>query len=106
MRRIDAFATRPAHHVYVFRYDPRAFKGLRRERFVEAMNAEGIPITQGYRQPLHRTALFDNVDGALERAWPRGDGTPDINYEAVSCPHAERLCAEEDALPHAECAAG
>ena len=95
VRRIDAFATRPAHHVYVFRYDPRAFKGLRRERFVEAMNAEGIPITQGYRQPLHRTALFDNVDGALERAWPRGDGTPDIDYAVVSCPHAERLCAEE-----------
>ena len=58
MRRIDDFATRPAHHVYVFRYLPEAFKGLSRERFIEAMNAEGIPVTKGYRQPLHRTALF------------------------------------------------
>jgi len=95
VRRIDDFATRPAHHVYVFRYLPEAFKGLSRERFVEAMNAEGIPVSKGYRQPLHRTALFADVDGALARAWPRGDGTPDIDYAEVSCPHAERLCADE-----------
>ncbi len=95
VRRIDAFATRSAHHVYVFRYDPGPFKGLSRARFIEAMNAEGIPVTQGYRQPLHRTALFANVDGALARAWPRGDGSPDIDYADASCPHAEHLCADE-----------
>ena len=95
VRRIDDFATRPAHHVYVFRYLPEAFEGLSRERFIEAMNAEGIPVSKGYRQPLHRTALFADVDGALARAWPRGDGTPDIDYAEVSCPHAERLCADE-----------
>ena len=95
VRRIDAFATRPAHHVYVFRYHADGFKGLSRERFIEAMNAEGIPVIQGYRQPLHRTALFADVDGALARAWPRGDGAPDIDYAEVSCPHAERLCADE-----------
>lgn len=95
VRRIDAFATRPAHHVYIFRYDPSEFSGLGRKRFIEAMNAEGIPVTAGYRQPLHQTSLFANRDGELARAWPRNDGVPDIDYAEASCPVAERLCRDE-----------
>ena len=95
VRQIDSFATRPAHHVYIFRYDPSEFSRVSRKRFIEAMNAEGIPVTAGYRQPLHQTSLFTNREDALARAWPRNDGIPDIDYTNTSCPEAERLCHDE-----------
>ena len=94
-RREGAFATRVSHHVYMFRYDEAAFGGLPRERFIEAMNAEGIPVGGAYRLPLHRMGLFQNRDGELARFWPRNDGVPDLDYSAMSCPEAERLCAGE-----------
>ncbi len=90
-----SYVTRNAHHVYIVRYDPAAFGGLSRERFIEAMNAEGIPIGAGYRLPLHLTGLFQNRDGELARFWPRNDGVPDINYARGIAPVAERLCAGE-----------
>ena len=94
-RRQDAYATRAANHLFVLRYNAQAFGGLTRELFVKALNAEGIPCQIEYRRPMHRADLFTDRDGELSRVWPRGDGTPDVDYAAANCPHAERACAEE-----------
>ena len=94
-RRQDAFATRAANHLFVLRYNAQAFGGPSRELFVKALNAEGIPCQIEYRRPMHRADLFTDRDGELSRVWPRGDGTPDVDYAAMSCPNAERACAEE-----------
>ena len=48
----DGRVTRHAYHLYVFRYRPEEFRGLPKERFVEALRAEGIPCSPGYR-PLY-----------------------------------------------------
>jgi dTDP-4-amino-4,6-dideoxygalactose transaminase len=40
--------TYSAFHLYMFRYDPSHFEGLSREKFVEALSAEGIPCAIGY----------------------------------------------------------
>jgi len=50
--RPDPRVTRHAYHLYIFKYDSRAFANLRKERFVEALRAEGIPCSSGYR-PLY-----------------------------------------------------
>ena len=40
---------RPAYYKLGFRYDPAAFGGLSRTRFVDAMRAEGIAVDAGFR---------------------------------------------------------
>jgi dTDP-4-amino-4,6-dideoxygalactose transaminase len=95
-RREDSFVTRNANHLHIVRYDAEGFDGLPRERFVEAMQAEGIGIRTGYMRPMNRADLFSDPDGELSLVWPRGDGGPDVDYESMSCPHAEQACATED----------
>lgn len=48
-----AGCTRNAWHLYMFRYDAEHFAGLSRDRFIEALRAEGIPCSAGY-SPLNR----------------------------------------------------
>jgi dTDP-4-amino-4,6-dideoxygalactose transaminase len=52
--------SRPVWHLYPLRYDPRGFNGLSREKFIAALNAEGIPCGGGY------TEQYD--DGLLDEA--------------------------------------
>ena len=47
-------------HLYPFRYDAAAFKGLPREKFIRAMRAEGIPCSAGYQEQY--------FDGLLDEA--------------------------------------
>lgn len=44
--------TRRSHHLYMFRYNPDAFAGLSRAKFVAALSKEGFPCSTGY-VPLH-----------------------------------------------------
>lgn len=41
--------TRGAYHLYSFRYDPGAFKGMPRAKFLEALRKEGVPCSGGYK---------------------------------------------------------
>ncbi len=41
-------ATRAVYHLYPFRYQKEKFNNIPREKFIEALNAEGIPATGGY----------------------------------------------------------
>ncbi|MCB0106207.1 MAG: DegT/DnrJ/EryC1/StrS family aminotransferase, partial [Caldilineaceae bacterium] len=42
-----------AHHLFIIRYDQDAWQGIPRERFVKALQAEGIPLSIGYTIPLY-----------------------------------------------------
>lgn len=52
--------TRNAYHLYMLRYDEAAFAGLPRNRFLEAVRAEGIPLGAGYG-PLNRDPFLENT---------------------------------------------
>lgn len=52
--------SRPVWHLYPFRYDSQAFNGLGRDRFIQALNAEGIPCSTGYHEQY--------FDGLLDEA--------------------------------------
>lgn len=52
--------SRPVWHLYAFRYDPEQFHGLSRQRFFQAMGAEGIPCGGGYHEQYY--------DGLLDEA--------------------------------------
>lgn len=79
--------TSHAWHLFVFRYDGSQFGDLPKERFLQAMQAEGIPVSGGY-VPLYREELFLRI---------REDECPftckhvgrKVDYSEVSCPQCE-----------------
>lgn len=57
----DPRCTCNGHYAYIFHYDKNAFAGISTERFIEALNAEGVP-TQASYPPLHDLAVFKNEE--------------------------------------------
>jgi perosamine synthetase len=53
-------ATRSAYHLYPFRYIKEEFNNAPKEKFIRALNAEGIPCSSGYGK--------QNKDGLIEEA--------------------------------------
>ncbi|MFA6108406.1 MAG: DegT/DnrJ/EryC1/StrS family aminotransferase [Candidatus Latescibacterota bacterium] len=88
----DPRVTTHANHLYIMRYQADRFGGVPRERFLEALRAEGIPCSSGYR-PLYREAAFNAHfhDCPLDSAYFKG--RPD--YAKVCLPVTERACNEE-----------
>lgn len=56
--------TRNAYHLFIFTYDSRHFDGLSKGRFLEALNAEGVVATEGYR-PLYRLPFLRDEQADL-----------------------------------------
>lgn len=85
--------TRNAYHLYMFRYDPEAFAGLPRAKFMQAMVAEGIPCSSGYG-PLNReeflTAALESR--GFKRLFP--EKTLKEWADRNACPVNDRLCNE------------
>jgi dTDP-4-amino-4,6-dideoxygalactose transaminase len=52
--------SRSVWHLYPFRYDSAQFGGLPRDKFIKALNAEGIPCSGGYHEQY--------FDGLLDEA--------------------------------------
>ncbi|NLV74665.1 MAG: DegT/DnrJ/EryC1/StrS family aminotransferase [Chloroflexi bacterium] len=57
---LPADTTRSANHLFRFWYQPAAFDGKPASEFIRAMNAEGIPVTPGYPEPLGATEAIMN----------------------------------------------
>ena len=93
--RDDPRVTRDSRHIYIFRYAPDTFGGLPRRRFVEALAAEGIPAGRGYPRGCHRQPLFLERDEPPSSPYNRLLTDRPIDYHAMACPVADRLCADE-----------
>ncbi len=59
--RLASGATRAVYHMYPFRYIKEEFNDLPKEKFLRALNAEGIPAGSGYGRQNH--------DGLMEEAF-------------------------------------
>ena len=86
----DPRVSRHAYHLFISRYDAEAFGGLHRDRFLAALNAEGVPCARGYI-PLYRT---NAIQGAVRRlrGFVAGEQAA---YDLPDCPVTERACADE-----------
>jgi len=91
-RLVDDRVTTHGYHLYILRFRADGFGGLPRERFIEALSAEGIPCSAGYR-PLYKEEAFSGTFGDYPLETPFFGGAPD--YTRFSCPVTERACAEE-----------
>jgi dTDP-4-amino-4,6-dideoxygalactose transaminase len=91
-QRRPAAITRHSYHLFLFRIDADAF-GAPRAAVLEALQAEGIPVSGGYALPLYRQPLFLNkaFGPYLPTARQR------LDFAKVHCPNCAKICAEQGA---------
>jgi len=96
--RWDERATKHSYYLYIMRYDPAAFAGVPRTRFVEALCAEGVPAATGYTFPVYANPMFlnHNFHGkGCPVACQHYGKTVDYAAFAQACPVTERACYQE-----------
>ncbi len=74
-------------------------EGVTRDKFLQALRAEGVPCSTGHLEPIYRHPVFQEGNfGPV--GWPPDARVPD--YSKVHCPECERIWREEGVcLPHA-----
>jgi perosamine synthetase len=88
-----AGTTNNAYHLYMLRYDPAAFSGLPRDKFLKALAAEGVPASPGY-SPLNTQPFLKAV---LEtRGYKRLYSAARLKqwHEQNLCPQNDKLCSQ------------
>lgn len=92
----DPRCTLHGNHIYMFRYDQESV-GMPRDRFIDALVAEGIPAFSGYTFPLYRNPMFIEkrfINGSFPLGTEYHD---DIDYMSFAerCPVSEKACESE-----------
>jgi len=82
-----------AYHLYMLRYNSDAFAGLKRETFLKALAAEGVPASGGY-SPLNSQAFVKQA--VRSRGFRRIFNEQRLKRweERNQCPANDRLCTE------------
>lgn len=88
--------TRIALHLFPFRYKKEEFKGLTRTEFLQAMKAEGIPCSSGYK-PLNTALNLGNTFETknYQKMYPKKMLNMGRYIGQNQCPENDRLCNEE-----------
>lgn len=98
---VDAFerdprVTRWSIYYWNFKFNQERFDGISRDKFLQAINAEGVPVGVGaHGAPVYRNPLFQSIDG--ENTFPIKYPTYNkpLDYTKVCCPEAERIFETE-----------
>jgi len=92
----DPRVTKRGYYFYFLRYQPEEWGGVSRDRFVAALNAEGIHCGTAHNQPLYKNPLFRDMSfgrtGCPILCPHHGEK---VDYSQVSCPEAERVYETE-----------
>ena len=86
----DKRVTQHGYHLFICRYDSAAFNGLPRQSFLEALQAEGIPCSEGYL-PLYRMKAIQDGTRRLKHFLSQEDQAK----TEPDCPVTERACYSE-----------
>ena len=87
--RREPYMTRISWHSYILGYEEDAWDGVPRDKFLQALGAEGMAVSGGYTHPLYKNPLFTEARFGRIKEFVE---FPD--YNEVSCPNCERLCHE------------
>ena len=88
--------TKAAFHLFPFRYQKSAFKGLSRDTFLKALMAEGIPCSKGYATLNNMPYLDDAFQSKnFQKMYPKAMLDFKSYVERNHCPNNDRLCNEE-----------
>ena len=93
--KLNPKVTRAAFHLFPFRYKKDEFKGLDRNEFLNALEAEGIPCSGGY-SPLNKMAYLKNAFKTknFQLMYPAEMLDYTKYMENNQCPANDQLCAE------------
>ncbi len=93
--RFNKKVTRAAFHLFPFRYKKEEFRGLTRNGFIKALQAEGIPAMTGYT-PLNKMPYLKNVMETKNFKLMYPPEMLDYNkyMERNQCPLNDQLCDE------------
>lgn len=79
----DERVTGHANYLFLMRLDLNEHSGVTRDKFAQALSAEGIPGVAGYPHPLYRNQVFDSY-----------------RFERTDCPAAEQMCVDTFWVSH------
>jgi dTDP-4-amino-4,6-dideoxygalactose transaminase len=86
--------TKSAYHLYMFRYDKKAFSGMSRAQFIDALIAEGVPCSSGYTSMTREKYIMDLAQNKYYLSI-YGEKRMKEWLESLSCPQNDQLCNEE-----------
>jgi L-glutamine:scyllo-inosose aminotransferase len=95
----DPRVTRLHCYQTVMQYDAAAFAGVHRDRFLEALAAEGVRFSGDFYEPLYRIDIFN----ARSEQWPMlrkryGEGI--LGHSELCCPVTEKAAWHEAVWMH------
>src|SRR5262249_9622799 len=95
-QKLAEHCTRNAQYAYIFHVDKKLFAGISTERFIKAINAEGIPNQASY-PPLHELHLFRN--GEYRKRLNRVQSAENHAFLKQSFPNTQRAAWETVWIP-------
>jgi len=96
-------AERKVYYLVILRYDGEQWDGLPRDRLVEALKAEGMPVLSGYSFPTYENPVFQQIDfNSPGSPYNKGHKAKiDFARYRGACPVAEHACHQEAIwIPH------
>ena len=82
--------TRSAYHLYMFRYDKEKFAGMDREKFLKALQREGVTCSSGYGM-LNKTNYVTDLAKNKHYLSVYGEKTMKEWLERIQCPENDKL---------------
>jgi dTDP-4-amino-4,6-dideoxygalactose transaminase len=95
-QKLDERCTRNGQYAYIFHVDNNYFAGISTGRFIEAMNAEGIPNQASY-PPLHELHMFRN--GEYRKCLSDAAAKQEHRFLEESFPNTQRAAWETVWIP-------
>ena len=92
----DRRVTRWSFYIWHWRFVSSAFEDLRRDTFLAALRAEGVPTSTGQTTPLYKHPALTGMRRG-RTAFPSNNPANGkaINYSDFDCPETERIAATE-----------
>jgi dTDP-4-amino-4,6-dideoxygalactose transaminase len=87
--------TQRGYYFFVICYDSERFGGVPRDRFLEALRAEGVAAGTGYGLPVHKNPVFQSPGPGRTGSVNCHHWAKDTDYTHLTLPAAERVMAEE-----------
>jgi len=79
-------------HVYGLTYAPEELEGLPRDTYVKALNAEGVPVSTIYNQPIYMMGTFQQRTLLNWSPWSDPRVKREVRYAKGDCPVCEERC--------------
>ena len=92
----DPRVTRWSFYIWHWRFIPSAFENIRRDTFLAALKAEGVPTSTGQTAPLYKNATLTEMDyGRSNYPFNAQVYGRKMDYATFHCPETERISATE-----------